>query len=89
LPATGGARTHVRVAMDYDTVAQQLTGGRLDTGDRLTAEQARRMACDAGITPVMFNGASIPLDRAGTPVDHRPDAQSPGGTGSWLCLPAV
>jgi hypothetical protein len=62
LPANGGARAQVRVGMDFDTVRQQLTGGRLDNGDPVTAEQARRMACDAGIAPVMFNTHGIPLD---------------------------
>jgi hypothetical protein len=62
LPANGGDRAQVRVGMDFDTLTQQLTGGRYDTGETMTPEQARKMACDAGIAPVMFNGASVPLD---------------------------
>jgi hypothetical protein len=62
LPANGGDRAQLRVGVDYDTVKHQLTGGRLDNGDRVTPETARKMACDAGITPMLFNGQSQPLD---------------------------
>jgi hypothetical protein len=62
LPANGGTRSQVRVGMDFDTVTQQLTGGRFDTGDPITPGQARKLACDAGIAPVMFTGRSVPLD---------------------------
>ena len=34
----------------------------LDTGERLTPEQARRIACDAGIIPVVLDGDGQPLD---------------------------
>jgi hypothetical protein len=34
----------------------------LDTGDRITADQARTLACEAGIIPMVLGGKSKPLD---------------------------
>ena len=34
----------------------------LDTGDRITADQARKLACEAGIIPVVLGGDSEILD---------------------------
>ncbi len=62
LPDNGGDRPQVRVGIDYDTLKQQLAVGRLDTGEPITPQTARRLACDAGITPILLNGRSIPLD---------------------------
>ncbi len=36
--------------------------GILDTGEYLSATVVRRMACDAGILPVVLGGAGIPID---------------------------
>ncbi|HEY9482456.1 MAG TPA: HNH endonuclease signature motif containing protein, partial [Micromonosporaceae bacterium] len=36
--------------------------GHLDTGAILSVAATRRIACQAGILPVVLNGASIPID---------------------------
>lgn len=62
LPLHGGAATTVVVTIDLETL---LTGlGEATTGDgtRITAGQARRLACRAGLVPVVLDGASRPLD---------------------------
>ena len=35
---------------------------QLDTGDTITAAEARRLACQAGIIPMVLGGRSMPLD---------------------------
>lgn len=65
LPAHGGDRPRVHITLDYHTL---LTGlGKADlltttTHDRLTAGEARRLACDAGIIPIVLGGRSQPID---------------------------
>ena len=34
----------------------------MDTGEALSAGQVRRLACEAGIVPVVLGGESLPLD---------------------------
>ena len=34
----------------------------LDTGDRITAGQARKLACEANLIPIVLGGKSQPLD---------------------------
>ena len=49
--------------LDFDQLRS--AGGfahETSTGDRITAEQARRLACQAGIIPVVLGGDSVPLD---------------------------
>lgn len=36
--------------------------GRLDTGARVSASEARRLGCEAGLIPGVFGGPSLPLD---------------------------
>ena len=62
LPRNGGDRPQVMLGVDFDTVRQQLRAGRLPNGDRVTPEVVRRMACEARICPIVFDGASQPLD---------------------------
>ena len=50
------------VGVDFDVVKQEIGAGTLDTGERITPEAARRIGCDAHILPVVFDGASQPLD---------------------------
>jgi len=62
LPDHGGDRPSVVVTVDYDVLARQLGTGTLDTGERLSPETVRRMACDARIIPAVLNGRGQPLD---------------------------
>jgi hypothetical protein len=61
----GGGRTmvHVTVTTTLDALREQVTGaGVLDTGGTLSASELRRLACDAGITPLVLGGPSQVLD---------------------------
>jgi Domain of unknown function (DUF222)/HNH endonuclease len=62
LPRNGGDRPQVFLGVDFDVVKQTVGDGRLDNGDRVTPDTARRMACDAGIVPMVFAGPGQPLD---------------------------
>ena len=62
LPEHGGDRPQVAVTVAYDPLTQRLAAGQLDTGERLTPETVRRLACDAQILPAVLGGAGQPLD---------------------------
>ncbi|GLI01430.1 HNH endonuclease [Phytohabitans aurantiacus] len=62
LPDNGGDRPQVVVTVPYDVVRKELRDGQLDSGERLTAEQVRRLACDAQILPVVLGGDGQILD---------------------------
>ncbi|MGH3510243.1 MAG: DUF222 domain-containing protein, partial [Nocardioidaceae bacterium] len=50
------------VTLDEDTLRGRLRAALTDTGADLSAGQARRLACTAGIVPAVLDGASQPLD---------------------------
>ena len=65
LPARGGDRPRVHLALDYQTLASGL--GRVtvlgvDGVDGLSAGEARRLACDADLVPMVLGTGSRPLD---------------------------
>jgi len=62
LPGKGGLSATLIVRFDYDTLNRGIKPATLSTGTRISAGQARRMACNAGIIPHVFNGKSLPLD---------------------------
>jgi Domain of unknown function (DUF222)/HNH endonuclease len=62
LPATSGQPAQLNVTVDLDALARQVAIGHLDTGALLSPEATRRIACDAGILPVLLDGASVPID---------------------------
>ncbi|WP_281894374.1 HNH endonuclease signature motif containing protein [Phytohabitans aurantiacus] len=62
LPDNGGDRPQVAVTVPYDVARKELGVGQLDTGERLTAEQVRRLACDAHILPIVLGGQGQILD---------------------------
>ena len=72
LPIHGGDATTVVVTIPLASlkaelgVADLLGGGLVPgddlTGDRITAAQARRLACTAKILPAVLGGTSLPLD---------------------------
>ncbi len=62
-PQYGADRPRILVNIDYDTLVGRLgTATLLNTGDRITAREARRLACDAEILPIVMGGTSVPLD---------------------------
>ncbi len=52
----------VVVTVDHESLAGALKAARIDTGDRLSAGEARRLACQAGLLPAVLGGASVALD---------------------------
>ena len=62
LPDNGGDRPQVAVTAQFDVLRQELGPGQLDTGDPVSAETVRRLACDARILPFVFDGDSQILD---------------------------
>ncbi|NYD57400.1 hypothetical protein BKA08_001638 [Nocardioides marinisabuli] len=62
LPRAGGVNATVVVTMTLESLQGGLAAATLDTGGRLSAATARRLACEAGIVPVVLGGRSEPLD---------------------------
>ena len=62
LPHAGGINATVVVTMTLETLLGGLEAATVDTGSRLSAGAARRLACEAGIVPMVLDGASRPLD---------------------------
>jgi hypothetical protein len=62
LPDNGGDRPQIVVTVDLDTITRQLAAGTLDTGQALSPEAVRRLACDAAILPAVLDGAGQVLD---------------------------
>ncbi|MCW2793912.1 MAG: nuclease [Nocardioides sp.] len=62
LPQTGGTNAGVVVTIPLETLMGGDRPGTLDTGAVITASQARRLACEAGIIPAVLGGPSQPLD---------------------------
>jgi Domain of unknown function (DUF222)/HNH endonuclease len=62
LPTSGGLPAQVTVTVDHDALARDVAIGQLDTGSRLAPSAVRRLACEAGILPVVLDTAGIPID---------------------------
>lgn len=62
LPAQGGDATTLLVTIDHKDLEAGVGAARLSTGGRLSVGETRRLACNAGILPVVLGGASQPLD---------------------------
>jgi len=62
LPRHGGSATSVMVTLDLKTLVTGIGVAQTSTGDPITAGQARRLACQAGIIPVVLGGDSEILD---------------------------
>ena len=62
LPKAGGVNATVVVTMTLETLLGGLKAAQLDTGEKITASEARRMACSAGVIPAVLDGKSKVLD---------------------------
>ena len=62
LPDSGGERPHVVITVPFDLLVKELGVGTLDTGERLSPEQVRRLACDAQLIPAVLGGDGQVLD---------------------------
>ncbi|MFI5706962.1 DUF222 domain-containing protein [Kribbella sp. NPDC051620] len=64
LPTRGGIKPHIAVTINLNDLVEagrQATGD-LTYGDGLSAAAIRRLACDAGIIPIVLGSDSQPLD---------------------------
>ncbi len=52
----------VVVTIDHTVLSGALKTARLDTGEQISAGEARRLACGAGILPAVLGGRSVALD---------------------------
>ncbi|TCO41464.1 HNH endonuclease signature motif containing protein [Actinocrispum wychmicini] len=64
LPTHNGVRTEVAVTISFEQLQQSLDDAVLSSDPRMTAREARRLACDAHILPAVLDGDSKPLDVA-------------------------
>jgi hypothetical protein len=76
MPAHGGDATTVLVTIDYETLRSDLAGVGLVGEEPISAAQARRLACTAGIIPVVLGARSEVLDlgrsqRLFSPAQHK------------------
>ena len=67
LPTVRGAAAQVRVSIDWfalcaDRGAPGVGGGELPFAGPITAETARRLACDASVVRILTDPAGLPLD---------------------------
>jgi hypothetical protein len=61
-PQTAGVNATVVVTMTLEQLLDEQATALLDDGTRMTAGQARRLACEAGILPAVLGTTSQPLD---------------------------
>ena len=59
---SGKVAATVVVTVDHEQLKASLGTAHLDTGHDLSAGEARRLACNAGIVPAVLGGRSVPLD---------------------------
>ena len=62
LPSVNGSPFTLVVTVPLQVLMSGLGVATLDTGHRLGAGEMRRMACKAGIIPMVLDGESVPLD---------------------------
>ncbi len=49
------------VTIEYDTLVGAILPATLETGTRISAQEAMRLACDAAVMPAVFDGSALPL----------------------------
>lgn len=62
LPQHGGTATAIVINLDYDQLRSGAGAAELSTGDVISAGEARRLACNAGLIPAVLGRRSEPLD---------------------------
>ncbi|KQY60023.1 hypothetical protein ASD11_11020 [Aeromicrobium sp. Root495] len=62
LPSNGGVGAQVVVTLEHDTLVGGIAPATLSDGTRLSASQARKLACRVGIIPMVLDGKPLPLD---------------------------
>ncbi|TCI96744.1 HNH endonuclease signature motif containing protein [Aeromicrobium sp. IC_218] len=61
-PQAGGVAATVTISMKHDDLIRDLGRAMLSTDTGLSASQARRLACNASLIPMVLDGASQPMD---------------------------
>jgi hypothetical protein len=75
MPKSGGCGATVVVTMTLEQLLAKLDAPSvctLDTGGVISASEARRLSCSAGIIPMVLGGKSLPLDIGRTRRFHKP-----------------
>ncbi|MDQ4117437.1 MAG: HNH endonuclease, partial [Actinomycetota bacterium] len=62
VPETGGRRPVLSVLVTLDDLQRRARAAVLDFGGTVSPESLRMLACDAGVVPIVMNGAGQPLD---------------------------
>jgi len=62
LPQHGVANASIVVTIDATTLATGIGEATLNTGTTLSAAEARRLACNSGLLPIVLDGPSKILD---------------------------
>ncbi len=61
-PRHGGDAATLVVTIDHERLSRDLGVARLSTGNAISVGEARRLACNAGVVPMVLSGESQPLD---------------------------
>jgi Domain of unknown function (DUF222)/HNH endonuclease len=62
LPDHGGPPAHLVITIDHDHLVSGLGAATMPGGDKISASQARWLACTANLIPAVLDGNSVPLD---------------------------
>lgn len=62
LPSVNGSPFTLVVTIGVDALTSGIGVAALETGHRISAGEARRLACKAGFIPMVLDGDSMPLD---------------------------
>ncbi len=62
VPEAGGRRPVISVLVTLDDLQRRARAAVLDFGGTVSPESLRMLACDAGVVPIVMNGAGQPLD---------------------------
>ncbi len=62
LPSAHGSPFTIVVTIPWQTLQDGLGVATLESGQRLSAGEARRLCCKAGIVPMVLDGDSMPID---------------------------
>ncbi|KQV73659.1 hypothetical protein ASC61_00725 [Aeromicrobium sp. Root344] len=62
LPTTGGTPAVITVNIDLNDLKKRVGAATLTTGTRISSSELRRLACNHGILPMVFDGQALPLD---------------------------
>ena len=62
LPQSGGVGANLTINFDYDQLVSGIGAATLSTGTRISIHEARRLACEAKLIPMVFDSKPVPLD---------------------------